>query len=509
MRIRNIFVSAVVRKLAYVLVALFLAWIGIGKAHADNHATRPEAYAHCISEGMRGDARVQNTATAGYVENPHCLYVPTPAPARYYTRCEEYNVGGSLRNTDGLCTFGPPTLTPSIIDQHTWTAECPPNMVWDSFTNTCKNPTCENASPSPTFGGYLGATTCQTQDSGNGGSFDCEFVAQVATENSGGFPGYVNWFPTGDLCDKENYECLAGYSKNSQGHCIPNETCEGDAPRDPETGLCQSPFTCPSGQHKEPATGQCVPDSDTCPYGQVKGPDGSCVADDEDTCPAGKAKGSDGTCKNDTDGDGTPDGEEDDGTFSGGEDCNTPPACTGDNIMCGQARIQWRIDCNTRKNAEIQGGQCESMPVCVGEGCDWRQHAILIMQWRTACASEKLLAKSSTSTGGDGTCVPGQNAADMNCNAQPDWTETGTHGDDGSGDPQNGADFVQDVGAGLTLEQGGFGWGEACPAPTQVDVFGATVTIPPTDAFCSWMQVGGWFVMLLAGLASLRLVTEA
>ncbi|MEY2167145.1 MULTISPECIES: virulence factor TspB C-terminal domain-related protein [unclassified Rhodanobacter] len=33
------------------------------------------------------------------------------------------------------------------------------------------------------------------------------------------------------------------------------------------------------------------------------------------------------------------------GTYSGGTDCNTPPVCTGDAVLCGASRAQWATTC--------------------------------------------------------------------------------------------------------------------------------------------------------------------
>ncbi|WP_206409330.1 virulence factor TspB C-terminal domain-related protein [Lysobacter enzymogenes] len=113
-------------------------------------------------------------------------------------------------------------------------------------------------------------------------------------------------------------------------------------------------------------------------------------------------KAKDGTCKPDDDGDGEPNDGEDTGKFSGGEDCKTPPQCSGDNILCGQARIQWRIDCNTRRSTTITGGNGCSMsdvPICAGEKCNALEYQQLLQAWRSRCAVEKLA--TGTPTTGD------------------------------------------------------------------------------------------------------------
>lgn len=143
--------------------------------------------------------------------------------------------------------------------------------------------------------------------------------------------------------------------------------------------------------------GKCTPDG-ACPTGKIKAPDGSCI---DEQCPEGQVKASDGTCKKDDDGDGEPNEGEDTGKFSGGDDCKNPPQCSGDNILCGQARIQWRIDCNTRRASSVNGGNGCGMgdvPICAGEHCDPLEYSGLLQAWRTRCAIEGL-ATGTPSTG--------------------------------------------------------------------------------------------------------------
>ncbi|MGE4339077.1 MAG: hypothetical protein AB7E55_24355, partial [Pigmentiphaga sp.] len=175
-------------------------------------------------------------------------------------------------------------------------------------------------------------------------------------------------------------------------------------------GICETK-NCPPGKLLQ-QDGTCANEKNECPPGNVKSPAGTCLPGDGQ-CAAGEVKGKDGTCKRDANGDGKPDEGEDEGstdeTFSGGDNCNAPPSCSGSPILCGQARIQWRIDCNTRKNRNIAGGACNAMPVCTGDKCDAMEYSGLLMQWRSACALEKLAGKGTGD--GDG--------------SQPEWTKVG------------------------------------------------------------------------------------
>ena len=503
MRIRDVFLSAIVRKLAYVLVVLVLAWCGIGKAHAATYPDRGSAYAGC----MAAAAHVNSFDDPGSTEYGGAICQHQAVSFRYV--CFAGANGGPpndlCNNIPGGGGADPFHLYPSA-------QECPTGTVWSELAKDCKTAGCLNQPSSAVFPEMQGTGMCAMSDVGGGGQAGCEFSAVYVPQGAGSeFPGalegYVNMVPTGDLCDPENFECGEDETPGQyQGAptCTPKETCPGNGTPN-EAGQCPPPVECPQGQHKE-QNGHCYPNSDTCPYGQVKAPDGSCIKDTTNNCPTGQAKGSDGTCKPDANGDGVPDGESDSGTFAGGEDCNAPPACSGDNIMCGQARIQWRIDCNTRKNVEISGGTCDAMPICTGDGCDLRQHKQLIMQWRVACATEKLLDKTAAT--GSGTCTPDNTPGDQNCNGQPDWTENpgdGTNqnlGDPGSPD---GAVVEGDAIGADGLDVAGLGFSETCPTPPTIQLMDRTITLD-TSVFCNWLILGGQFVLIAAALLSLRIL---
>ncbi|WP_312704149.1 hypothetical protein [Stenotrophomonas lactitubi] len=228
--------------------------------------------------------------------------------------------------------------------------------------------------------------------------------------------------------------------------CEPEQSkCEGGKPAN-SLGKCE-PEPCPEGMAQNP-DGTCKKKDNECPAGQVKSPDGRCLPGDGQ-CAAGEVRGPDGTCKKDSDGDGEPDepGEGDKETFSGGDDCNAPPSCSGSPILCGQARIQWRIECNTRRNRNIAGGLCTSPPICTGEKCDAMEYSQLLMQWRTACATEKLAAKTGGGTEG-----------------QPDWTKvTGMSTDPGLGASPDDTKVLTVKKIGVDqLDQSGFGGGGSC-----------------------------------------------
>ena len=209
----------------------------------------------------------------------------------------------------------------------------------------------------------------------------------------------------------------------------------------------------------------------------------------------GWARGKDGTCKRDADGDGKPDEGEDEGntdpTFSGGDTCDSPPACSGSPIMCGQARIQWRIDCNTRKDRQITGGACNAMPMCVGKNCDAVEYASLIQQWRVACSLEKIANKDGD---GDG--------------EQPDWTKVSGDGTEGAGEEPKGPVHTVEVDLTKRIDQGGFGGGGGqCPRLGVITLpLGVTFDMDSVPWACDLFTLLRHFMRLMGAAAAVAIL---
>lgn len=69
------------------------------------------------------------------------------------------------------------------------------------------------------------------------------------------------------------------------------------------------------------------------------------------------------------------------------------------------------------------------------------------------------------------------------------------------------ASSIPDAG-GDGLDQSGFGYGRACPAPVTVEVYGQTISFDSNGALCDWMVAGGFFVLILAALGSARILAS-
>lgn len=327
---------------------------------------------------------------------------------------------------------------------------------------------------------YTGTGPWSSIQSAKNGSIGCRNGCNgVWNSNS---DGTMNWAPTSLICpDDEEQQCKAlggGYFWNSLLKvCEPTD--DGKCPNGAKPnslGKC-APEPCPEGMAQQ-QDGTCRKKENECPAGQVRSPDGRCLPGDGQ-CAKGEVRGPDGTCKKDSDDDGKPDEPGENDTFSGGDDCSVPPSCSGSPILCGQVRIQWRIDCNTRKNRNIAGGSCAATPVCTGEKCDAMEYAGLLMQWRTACAAEKL-ASQGNNNGGDG--------------AQPEWTKVGGMSTDpglGSSPDDTKVLTVKKLGV-EQLDQSGFGGGGSCigfavSGGSGIGSGFAQAMASPPDFFCNYI----------------------
>lgn len=295
-----------------------------------------------------------------------------------------------------------------------------------------------------------------------------------------------------------------GWSWNyTRSACVPPaDECPANQVVDPMSGECKP--SCQAGMRQN-ALGECVPDGEECPAGSVRGPDGSCTIGDENKCPDGFVRGPDGTCKRDADNDDVPDEEDPDAkpSFSGGDDCKVPPACSGDAIMCGQARIQWRIDCNTRADAKISGGSCGAVPVCSGPNCKDFEYQQLLIQWRATCALERLEDNGLGGGGGNG--------EDTSTPYDP-VTEAGQVADlmAGSGDPNDAFDDSDPPPGVGELDTSGFGYSRSCPNLPVIDVMGTSVDFNVVlPDMCEWFQLAGHIVLIIASLVSVRILAGA
>lgn len=346
------------------------------------------------------------------------------------------------------------------------------------------------------------------------GSVACDLGCEVKYRQNGD-DETTTYSPTGNVCYKAP-DCAA------QGvNMVWNSylgVCQPVAP-ECEAGFklvgnsCVEEKPCPDGMALQ--NGVCKVVGEECPAGSTKLPDGTCHKKE---CPEGSVRGDDGTCKpppKENCEAGDTECEKKNEQFSGGDGCDVPPICSGSPILCGQARIQWRIDCNTRRNTNISGGPCShsGTPTCTGEKCDAIEYAQLVMQWRAACAVEKMAENSSNSgSGGDNTGTTptpdtsGVSDGELSGQAPNDGDATGAFSD--GSNAGNGSGSGNGSGNGNGLNSSGYGWSRSCPTPPTVNLMGQAITFN-VGPFCNWMVLGGWLVLLFSALLSLRILSSS
>lgn len=337
------------RVLAWLIIAILAAIFGIGRARAQSQG---EAFQQCQAAVQGATANCVAGFGPGFTAfNARCVHQPTISRYEARTACEA-PWGGTTADV-GIGVFQ-------------YTTNCASIAPVEVQVNLSKHP---------------GGISAYCQEGCTKNFTSAGTPPRIVTEG----PNVGAWqdgtgTATGATCTGEDGDPI----EDDDGP----DKCPAGKKELPD-GTCAKQGECPVGMHEVEATGACTPDG-ACPTGQQKAPDGSCVAEQ---CPPGFAKKKDGTCGLDENNDGEPDdeddGNEDGNKASGGESCETPPTCSGDAIMCMQTKIQWRIDCNTRKQRTVTGGACAAPPVCTGEKCDALEYSSLLMQWRTACALEK------------------------------------------------------------------------------------------------------------------------
>ncbi len=459
------FASAVVRRIAYALVALCFAWLGLGNAHA-------QAAKNCSIDGTGcsvAEASAQcnayvppnNSNIPGGVSRKNCIFEGGPTHGRFTMLYWGYNSAGKE------------------VGQYL-------GGYW-FWKNLCSS----EPSKTTTFFPPSGSVRCVS---------NCEVTYRQNADDT------TTYSPNGKVCDKKP-DCAA-QGKNMVWNGMLG-VCQPVEPECPQGKVkvgntCSDEKPCPDGMAL--VAGSCKKQDNECPSGMIRSPLGSCIPGDGQ-CAAGEVRGPDGTCKKDKNNDGDPDNDPSDPeSFSGGDTCNAPPSCSGSPIMCGQARIQWRIDCNTRRNNNISGGHCSQsgMPTCTGEKCNAMEYAGLLMQWRSACSLEKLAAKGSDSgTGGT--------VGDSNGNGVPDALEgvgEVTSPGDGSADVAASKKWGVGVSTSMIDTSNMFGGG-TCPQMPSFSIMGVSINGSDLPYFCQFAAILRGLILIFAAYWAMRILMGA
>jgi len=496
MNLGRIFANAVVRRFAYVLVAVVLSWAGLGGAKAQG--SPPPACGigdNCTREVAIQRCQAMGAYTVGFApgtSNPTCTLF---GANRYICRVSRPN-GAADQVCDAMSGVG-------WGREFYFTSDCPAGKIWNEAYGACQAPCTTSARPSSTvprspLSGSVGCNTgCQVTYRNNG-----DDTSTVSVNGAMCGPDFKNNCPTGSfwngmmaLCQPLDPTCPAGQVKK-EGVCAPDSKCpqgmvavQGTTPGAVQQGelFCKAEASeCPAGTIKAPATGKCIPG--------------------EGQCAAGEARRDNGTCGKDSDGDGKADEDDDNpdndpkkDTASGGDSCDAPPACSGNAISCIQVKIQWRIDCNTRRAANISGGSCNAVPVCTGKNCDAMEYASLMQQWKAACSLEKI-AKKDGDKDDDGT--------DGNGNGVPDALEgTGDVADagDGKADVDGAKRFGIGVSTSLLSQDNIFGSG-SCPQPPTFKYMGTTVSGSDFPYWCQAMAILRGLILIFGAFTALKIL---
>ncbi|MBD9368381.1 hypothetical protein [Xanthomonas sp. XNM01] len=373
MNLGRIFANAIARRVAFVLVALLFAALGIDGARAApannpdcntaingrTACTQGEANMVCQSKL----AAVPGPA-AGWEWKEHPTCTNLVSTKRYYCNGSVWNpkTGNTLSRFCGYQYYDQTCAQRSEI-----TSTYYPKSGSISCNAGCQIRWARNSDS--TSQGTPNGSVCTGEDMPQ----QCD-------------PDTQYWNPLLNACEPTTPECPNGEKPNGRGEC--------------------GQESCPKGMILAPDN-TCTNEKSECPAGNVKSPSGGCLPG-EGQCAQGEARRENGTCGKDSDGDGVADDDAEDGEddpdkkndkASGGDNCDTPPSCSGSAIACMQVKIQWRIDCNTRKNRNVSGGACNAMPVCTGDKCDAMEYASLIQQWKAACALERLKVGEGGDTG--------------------------------------------------------------------------------------------------------------
>lgn len=488
MNIGRIFVNAFARRVAYVFVAVLLAWLGLGSARAQDFSqcTVPTA-SNALCPDLPA-ARSAADASAQYYCNQLSDCNGTDDRQETWTGTNwqvrtRYRYGTSNNGAWGVYKRA--------------TAQCASGQVYNPSTQQCQQSCSGRPSTVQTFLPLTGSKQC--------------FNGCVVSYMQNGDDTTSTRSYSGAMCSNDEFkqDCGAGYVWNGyMGVCQPiTPDCpEGQVE---EGGQCKPENQCPDGMIAvtggTPGSIQqgalhCKPSEDTCPQGMIRSPSGQCLPGDGQ-CAAGEARRSDGTCGRDANGDGTADDEDEDDTndsdkesFSGGDSCTHPPSCAGGPIDCGMARIQWRIDCNTRTKVNITGGACKAIPQCVGENCRAMEYAQLLQQWRSACALEKM-ADAGAGEGAVG---------DANKNGVADVLEGRLTPGQPGGD---GETTVRSIGVSTSLldTENIFGGG-SCPTPPSFEIMGQTISWNDFPYWCQAMTILRSLVLIFGAYTALRIL---
>ena len=291
MNVKHIFASAVIRKLAYVLVALVLGWLSIGHAKAQSAGQMGD----CYNEAHSGEGSGSDYCATGEI-----AWAQSKRAAEYFGTIAPSFSPGSATGGNESCYGSPPDRVCVVRFKWTRTADgwqypgtserqyrlqnqCAAGAAWNATTHTCNAPCSTTAAPVTSSSITGGFTMC---------SAGCQFEQNDAVSVCLGtgatmYCSASSWRPTGQACTgtdkpKDTYDptkpVCASMEGGSASECVKpsGEHCVVGARG---TTLCWSPGeTGPrtTADGKEGATRTVAPEAPTPPPNmKAPVPDGS------------------------------------------------------------------------------------------------------------------------------------------------------------------------------------------------------------------------------------------
>lgn len=451
MNIRTVFAHALARRVAYVLVAAVLAFVGIGRAEAACRTgnacdTKAEAYDAVLYKGsdfcpVYGVPNGVETAT--YVETD---VTATTGRVTAYYKCD----GSTVAQASA-----------------TWATVCPAGETWNPSTYTCSAPCSANAPPLGKTSLQVPAGTAENPwiNTPSGACVNgCAFGGSIDKQSRSVIDGvqyvtYSSMEPTGQMCAAGEQGWFPPLTPPPDG--------DGDGTSDGNDSKPTNPGTGGTGE---------------------PGPDGQ-------PPPDGTGNGS---------GQGSGNGNQ----STGGGNCNTPPSSNGDAILAQIAYQAWATRCavealgkgkdsngivlpgtGTGGNGSGQGtgalGGCTEQGTLQGFACSGDP---------VGCVQAEAVARANCRG----------YAADKNGNGQPDWTEgEAPTGEPGEEDPEPGI-LGLGVGPSMLDTENIFGNG-SCPA-FSISIMGVEASSSDIPAWCDIVAIMRAVVLIMGAFTALGIL---
>lgn len=519
--IADVFCSAFVRRLAYLLALVVVGWLALGDAHAQDYsncldsskywyregcATREDAYAGAKAAAARKAAEQYgaNATFVGFTAYPNWVSAAYRMPSGHIPTAER-----------------------------SWSAECPASLEWFESENKCMQPCLDRNPSTPPNYGYWTLQSAGTSMCKSGCSFQRGEILETRGFQVCGSgqctagPSQVRavWSYSGAKCSAQptdppppaddDVSCTPATA--NQTYCIrPNgENCytassgrmicwkpaeHGTKTDGPTTQTNnagdEQPNPPPGSQHTSTVktststtTNTTITTTNT--YTTTSGAPAGSTNQGTAVGPDGKpvSGGGNGT------GDGSGDGDGEDNSAGGGGDCESPPITSGDAILGMVATQTWATRCAVEAGnaAKVTGdiGNCKQ-PFSV-EGTN--ANAVKLRAMRV-----QICGPDSVANAGDAFDAQSIDAANAGDGDEP----TDEEPDDPFADSkiERDGNWLLDK-----LDASGFLGGGTCPADRTIAVGAGSIQLS-LGPICSMLSAISGLVLALAYLIAFRIMAS-